>query len=76
MIWAESDGYGDLGPPVVDRDGFVSEADASLTAVYRTAAPLLERKLQRALEVLRCIEDETAGADDVAIYLDEIEAME
>ena len=40
------------------------------------SAPLLARKLQRALEVLRCIEDETAGADDVAIYLDEIEAME
>ena len=50
--------------------------DADLIAAYRTAAPLLARKLERAIEVLRCIEDETAAAGDAAIYLDEIEAME
>lgn len=75
-IWSEDDGRGDLGPLVADTEGFVEEADMLLIADYRTAAPLLARKLQRALEVLRCIEDETAAAGDAAIYLDEIEAME
>lgn len=61
---------------VIREWSHAASLDADLIAAYRTAAPLLARKLQRAMEVLRCIEDETAAAGDAAIYLDEIEAME
>lgn len=70
---------GAMGGAVIayaDATGEPTASEYALIAYYRTAAPLLARKLQRAMEVLRCIEDETAAADDAAIYLDEIEAME
>ena len=75
-IWSEDDGRGDLGPLVADTEGFVEEADMLLIADYRTAAPLLARKLQRALEILEGIYDGTYDAADTNVFLDEIEAME
>jgi hypothetical protein len=40
------------------------------------SAPLLARKLQRALEVLEGIYDGTYDAADTNVFLDEIEAMQ
>lgn len=75
-IWAEDDGHGDLGPLVADMDGFAEETDVFLVTVYRTAAPLLARKLRRAMEVLEGIYDGTYDDGDARVFLDEIEAME
>ena len=59
-----------------DATGEPTASEYALIATYRTAAPLLARKLQRALEVLEGIYDGTYDAADTNVFLDEIEAMQ
>ena len=59
-----------------DATGEPTASEYALIATYRTAAPLLARKLQRAREVLEGIYDGTYDAADSGQLLDEIEAMQ
>jgi len=59
-----------------DATGEPTASEYALIATYRTAAPLLARKLERALEILEGIYDGTYDAADSGQLLDEIEAME
>lgn len=60
---------------IVKRIRRERKADADLIAEYRTLAPILARKLERAMEVLHGLDTETYWVEDVSQYIEEIEAM-